>query len=68
MIKDHIPTLVFIVEETFRQTLKTPIAMDYQTFRACRDLNEFVKCYWTLNMLKEPSPQNSELYLMDVFK
>lgn len=35
--------------------------MDYQTFQPCRDLNDIVKCYWTLNVPKEPNPQKQRI-------
>jgi len=35
--------------------------MDYQTFQPHIDLSEFVKCFWTLNVPKEPNPQKQRI-------
>ncbi|MCZ6703880.1 MAG: helix-turn-helix domain-containing protein [Ignavibacteria bacterium] len=35
--------------------------MNYQTFEPSKALNEFVKCYWTLESLKEENPQRQRI-------
>lgn len=35
--------------------------MDYQTFQPYIDLSEFVKCFWTLKVPKEPKPQRQRI-------
>ena len=35
--------------------------MDYQTFQPCSDLREFVNCYWTLKVPKDPSPEKQRI-------
>ena len=35
--------------------------MDYQTFQPHIDLSEFVKCFWTLKVPKEPKPQRQRI-------
>lgn len=35
--------------------------MDYQTFQPHKDLREFVKCFWTLKVPKEPNPQKQRI-------
>lgn len=35
--------------------------MNYQTFEPCHDLKTLVKCYWTLESLKEKSPEKQTI-------
>lgn len=35
--------------------------MDYQTFEPCHDLIKLVKCYWTLESLKEDTPEKQTI-------
>lgn len=35
--------------------------MNYQTFEPCHDLTTLVKCYWTLESLKEKSPEKQTI-------
>ncbi len=35
--------------------------MNYQTFETCHDLKTLVKCYWTLESLKEKSPEKQTI-------
>ncbi|WP_262497039.1 DUF6597 domain-containing transcriptional factor [Capnocytophaga canimorsus] len=31
--------------------------MNYQTFAPHKDLSDFIKCYWTLEVPAEPNPE-----------